>query len=38
MSGPALWDALPVSIGNAEAMLTSRKLLTPHLFDLAFSP
>ena len=37
ISGPALWNALPVPIRNAKTILTFRKLLKPHLFDLAFS-
>ena len=36
--GPALWNALPVPIRNAKTILTSRKLLKSHLFDLAFPP
>ena len=38
ISGPALWNALPVSIHNAKTILTFRKLLKSHLFDLAFPP
>ena len=38
MSGPALWHALPVPIRNAKTILTFRKLLESHLFDLAFPP
>ena len=46
ISGPALWNAMPVSIRNAKTMpirnsetiLTFRKLLKSHLFDLAFPP
>ena len=38
MSDPALWNALPVPIRNAETILTFRKLLKLHLFDLAFPP
>ena len=38
MSGPALWNALPVPIRNAKTILTFRKLLKSHLFDLAFPP
>ena len=36
MSGPTLWKALPVPIRNAKTILTFRKLLKSHLFDLAF--
>ena len=35
ISGPALWNALPVPIRNAKTILTFRKLLKSHLFDLA---
>ena len=35
---PALWNALPVAIRNSETILTFRKLLNSHLFDLAFPP
>ena len=38
ISGPALWNALPVPIRNAKTILTFRKLLKSHLFDLAFPP
>ena len=38
ISGPALWKALPVPIRNAKTILTFRKLLKSHLFDLAFPP
>ena len=38
MSGPALWNALLVPIRNAKTILTFRKLLKSHLFDLAFPP
>ena len=38
ISGPALWNALPVPIRNAKTILTLRKLLKSHLFDLAFPP
>ena len=38
ISGAALWNALPVPIRNAKAILTFRKLLKSHLFDLAFPP
>ena len=38
ISGPALWNALPVPIRNAETILTFRKLLKSHLFDLTFPP
>ena len=38
ISGPALWNALPVPIRNAKTILTFRKLLKFHLFDLAFPP
>ena len=38
ISDPALWNALPVPIRNAEAILKFRKLLKSHLFDLAFPP
>ena len=38
ISGPALWTALPVPIRNAKTILTFRKLLKSHLFDLAFPP
>ena len=38
ISGPALWNALPVPIRNAKTILTFRKLLKSHLFDLAISP
>ena len=37
ISGPALWNALPVPIRNAKTILTFWKLLKSHLFDLAFS-
>ena len=37
-SGPALWNALPVPIRNAETVLPFRKLLESHLFNLAFPP
>ena len=35
---PAIWKALPVPIRNAKTILTFRKLLKSHLFDLAFPP
>ena len=38
ISGPALWSALSVPIRNAETILTYRKLLKSHLYDLAFPP
>ena len=38
ISGLALWNALPVAIRYAKTILTSRKLLKSHLFDLAFPP
>ena len=38
ISGPALWNALHVPIRNAKTILTFRKLLKSHLFDLAFPP
>ena len=38
ISGPALWNALPVPICDAKTILTFRKLLKSHLFDLAFPP
>ena len=38
ISGPALWNALPVAIRNAKTILTFWKLLKSHLFDLAFPP
>ena len=38
ISGPALWNALPVPIRNTETILTFRKLLKSHLFDLVFPP
>ena len=38
ISGPALWNALPVPIRNAKTILTFRKLHKSHLFDLAFPP
>ena len=38
ISGPALWNALPVPIRNAKTILTVRKLLKSHLFDLAYPP
>ena len=38
ISGPALWNALPVPIRNAKTILTFRKLLKSHLFDLDFPP
>ena len=38
ISGPVLWNALPVPIRNAKTILTFRKLLKSHLFDLAFTP
>ena len=37
ISGPALWNALPVPLRNARTILTFRKLHKSHLFDLAFS-
>ena len=36
--GPALWNALSVPIRKAKTILTFRKLLKSHLFDLAFPP
>ena len=38
ISGPALWNALPVPVRHAETILTFRKLLKSHLFDLFFPP
>ena len=38
ISGPALWKALPVPIRNDKKILTFRKLLKYHLFDLDFPP
>ena len=38
ISGPALWNALPVPIRNAKTILIFRKLLKSHVFDLAFPP
>ena len=38
ISGPALWNALPVPIRNAKTILPFRKLLKSHLFDLFFPP
>ena len=39
ISDPALWNALPVPVRNAETILTFRKLLNKsHLFDLVFPP
>ena len=38
VSGPALWNDLPVPIRNAQIILTLRKLLKSHLFDKAFPP
>ena len=38
ISGPALWNALPVPIRNSKTILTFRKLLKSHLFDLVFPP
>ena len=38
ISGPALWNALPVPLRNAETILTLRILLNSHLFDLTFPP
>ena len=38
ISGPALWSAQPVPVRNAETILTFRKLLKFHLFDMVFSP
>ena len=38
LSGPALWNALPVPICVAKTILTFRKLLKSHLFALAFPP
>ena len=35
ISGPALWTAPLMPIRNAETILTFRKLLKYHLFDLA---
>ena len=37
-SGPALWNALSVPILNSKPILTLRKLVKSHLFDMAFSP
>ena len=37
-TGPALWNALHVPIRNAETILTFRKLLKSHLFDMSFPP
>ena len=37
ISGPALWNALPVPIRNAETILTFRKLLKSHLFHPSHS-
>ena len=33
IAGPALWNALPVPIHNAQAILLFRKLLESHIFD-----
>ena len=38
MTGPALKNALPVPARNVKTILTFRKLLKSHLFDLAFPP
>ena len=41
ISGPALWNVLPVLIlnhVNAQTVLTFRKLFKSHLFDLALAP
>ena len=38
ISGPALWNALPVPKRDAKTILTFRKSLKSHLFDLAFPP
>ena len=38
IAGPALWNALPVPIHNAQAILPFRKLLKSHIFDLVFLP
>ena len=38
ISGPALWNALPVPIRNAKTILTFQKLLKSQLFDLVFPP
>ena len=38
VSGPALWNDLPVPIRNAKTILIFRKLLKSHIFDLAFPP
>ena len=38
ISGPVLWNALPVPIRNAKTILTSWKLLKSYLFVLAFPP
>ena len=38
ISGPALWNALPVPIRKAKTILTFWKLLKSRLFDLAFPP
>ena len=38
ISGPALWNALPVPMRNAETIFAFRKILKSHLFDLAFPP
>ena len=38
ISGPTLWNALPVPIRSAKTILTFQKLLKSHLFDLAFPP
>ena len=38
ISNPALRNVLPVSVRDAETILTFRKLLKSHLFILAFPP
>ena len=38
ISGPALWNALPMPVRNAETILAFRNLLKSHLFDLTFPP
>ena len=38
ISGPILWNALPVPIRNGGTILIFRKKIKSHLFDLAFTP
>ena len=38
ISGPVLWNVMPVPIRNAETTLKFRKLLISKFFDLVFPP